>query len=78
MYLRRTNDCAAECPLGDYATDGTKGVGGFCSQCHENCAWACHCGKMRCYDIYIYVFTQCMWHQDLSPESFVYTVITPL
>eukprot|EP00439_Symbiodinium_sp_Y106_P000855 s231_g1.t1 len=37
MYLRRTHDCAPECPHGDYPTDGWYGVGGYCTQCHENC-----------------------------------------
>ncbi|OLQ11917.1 hypothetical protein AK812_SmicGene4242 [Symbiodinium microadriaticum] len=33
-----THDCAPECPHGDYPTDGWYGVGGYCTQCHENCS----------------------------------------
>lgn len=37
MYLRRTHDCAPQCPIGDFPTDGANGIGGYCTQCPENC-----------------------------------------
>ncbi|CAE7386893.1 Pcsk5 [Symbiodinium natans] len=37
MYLTRTHECSPDCPHGDYPTDGWYGVGGYCTQCHENC-----------------------------------------